>query len=150
VNPLHIIFNLKGVLVGKEYFSINNLLTLPHSIGHHPTILNNKVILKLGLKEFLMRCIKQSTIYIWTSTRLYKMKTYLKKIMEETSIEIDPQRIIGQDLRKKLTSTLCNFPTKRTINISNIPFMIKLIFIIIVFLIFPLCILIFILELHCW
>jgi hypothetical protein len=122
-----------------------------HSVGHHPTILNNKVILKLSLKEFLMRCIKQSIVYIWTSTWLYKMKTYLKKIMEETGIEIDPQRIIGQeDLCKKLTSTLCNFPTKRTINTSNIPFMIKLIFIIIAFLIFPLRIVIFILEIHCW
>jgi len=77
VNPLHIIFDLKGVLVGKESFSINNLLTLLYNIGHHPTILNKKAISKLGLKEFFMRCIKQSIIYIWTSTWLYKMKTYL-------------------------------------------------------------------------
>jgi hypothetical protein len=26
VNPLHMIFNLKGVLVGKDYFEINHLL----------------------------------------------------------------------------------------------------------------------------
>jgi len=26
VSPLHVIFNLKGVLVGKEYFKINHLL----------------------------------------------------------------------------------------------------------------------------
>ncbi len=26
VNPLHVIFNLKGVLVGKDYFRINHML----------------------------------------------------------------------------------------------------------------------------
>jgi len=29
VRPLHMIFDLKGVLVGKEYFRINHLLPLP-------------------------------------------------------------------------------------------------------------------------
>jgi hypothetical protein len=76
-------------------------------------------------------------------------ENYLKKIMEEMG-EIDPQRIIGQDLCKNLTSTLHRFPTKRTINISNIPFMIKLIFIITTFFISPLGILILTLEIHCW
>ncbi len=32
VSPLHVIFNLKGVLVGKEYFRINQLL--PISLLH--------------------------------------------------------------------------------------------------------------------
>jgi len=34
-------------------------------------------------------------MYIWTSTWSYKMKTYLKKIVEKASIKIDPQSIIG-------------------------------------------------------
>jgi hypothetical protein len=53
------------------------------------------VIWRQGLKEFFMRCIKQIIIYIWTLVQPYKMKTYLKKIVEETSIKIDPQGIIG-------------------------------------------------------
>jgi len=36
---------------------------LLYSIGHHPTILDKKVILKLGLKEFFVSYIKQCTIY---------------------------------------------------------------------------------------
>jgi hypothetical protein len=50
VNLLHVIFYLKGVLVGKEYFSINHLLLMPYSIGHLPTLLNKKVIPRLGFK----------------------------------------------------------------------------------------------------
>jgi hypothetical protein len=42
-----------------------------------------------------MRCIKQFIVNIWTLVRPYKRKTYLKKIVEETSVNIDPQRIIG-------------------------------------------------------
>jgi hypothetical protein len=33
-------------------------------------------------------------------TPLAKVNAYLKKITEETNIEIDPQRIIGRDLCK--------------------------------------------------
>jgi hypothetical protein len=55
---LHIIFYLKCVLVGKEYFPINHLLLMPYIIGLLCTLLNKKVIPRLGFKEFLMRCIK--------------------------------------------------------------------------------------------
>jgi hypothetical protein len=86
---------LKGVLVAKEYFSINHLLPLPYNIGHLPTLLNKKVIPRLGLKEFLVRCINLFIVYIWMLVSFGKMKTYLRKIIEKTGIEIDPQRIIG-------------------------------------------------------
>jgi hypothetical protein len=33
VNPLFVIFNLKGILVGKEYFKINHLLPPPFNLA---------------------------------------------------------------------------------------------------------------------
>ncbi len=80
---MHVIFDLKGVLIGKEYFSINHLLFMPYSIGHFPTLLNKKVIPRLGLKKFFMMYRKQFIVYIWMSSLLGKMKTYLRKIVEE-------------------------------------------------------------------
>jgi len=100
MSPLHVIFDSKGVLVGKEYFSINYLLPLPYNIGHLPTLLNKRVITRASLKEFLMSCIKQFIIYIWMLTPLGKMKTYLRKITKKIGIEINPQRVIGRDLCK--------------------------------------------------
>ncbi len=58
VSFLHVIFDLKGVLVGKEYFSINHLLPLPYSVGCLPILLNKRVIPRPSLKEFLMKCIE--------------------------------------------------------------------------------------------
>ncbi len=56
---------------------------MPYSIGHLPTLLNKKVIPRLGRKEFFMMYIKQFIIYIWMSSLLGKMKTYMRKIVEE-------------------------------------------------------------------
>jgi hypothetical protein len=33
VSPLHMIFDLKGVLVGKDYFRINHLLPMPFNLA---------------------------------------------------------------------------------------------------------------------
>ncbi len=100
VNPLHVIFNLKGALVGKEYFKINHLLHLPFNLVQGPILLGKNVVPKLALKEFLLRCLEQFTIYIWISTPLAKMNAYLRKIVEEMGLEINPQRIMGLDLCK--------------------------------------------------
>jgi len=56
---------------------------MPYNIGRLCTLLNKKVIPRLGFKEFLMKCINQFIVYIWMSSLLGKMKTYLKKIVEE-------------------------------------------------------------------
>jgi hypothetical protein len=45
--------------------------------------------------EFLLRCLEQFTIYIWTFTPLAKMNAYLRKLAKGTGIEIDLQRIMG-------------------------------------------------------
>jgi hypothetical protein len=95
VSPLHIIFDLKGVLVGKEYFKVNHLLPSLFNLVRGPTLLGNNIVPKLILKEFLFRCLEEFTIYIWTYIPLAKMHAYLKKIVEDTNIEIDLQRIMG-------------------------------------------------------
>jgi len=58
VNPLHVIFNLKGVLVGKDYFIINHLLPLPFNLTQDQTLLGKSIVPKLALKEFLFRCLE--------------------------------------------------------------------------------------------
>jgi hypothetical protein len=95
VNPLHVIFDLKGVFVGKEYFKINHLLPSSFNLARGHTLLGKKVVPRLSLKEFILMCLEQFIVYIWTFTPLAKVNAYLRKIAKETSIKIDPQRIIG-------------------------------------------------------
>jgi hypothetical protein len=97
MSPLHVIFDLKGVLVGKDYFRINHLLLPPFNLAQRQTLLGKNILPKLALKEFLLRCLEKFTVYIWMFTPFAKMKAYLKKIVEKKSIEIDPQRIMGRD-----------------------------------------------------
>jgi hypothetical protein len=77
-----------------------------------------------------------------------KMKTYLRKIIEKTNIEIVHKGLLVE-VCAKLTSTLCSFPSKGIINALIIPLMIKKI-IIRTFKKFPLGILVFTFEIHCW
>jgi hypothetical protein len=100
VSPLHVIFKLKGVLVGKEYFIANHLLPPLFNLAWGPTILGKSVVPMLILKEFLLRCLEQYIVYIWTYVLLAKMNAYLRKIAQEMSIEIDPWRIMGRNLCK--------------------------------------------------
>jgi hypothetical protein len=58
VNPLHVIFDLKGVLIGKEYFRINHLLPPMFNLACDPTLLGKNIVPKLDLKEFLLRCLE--------------------------------------------------------------------------------------------
>lgn len=48
VNPLHMNFNLKKVLVGKDYLRINHLLPLPFNLARGCTLLGNNVVPRLG------------------------------------------------------------------------------------------------------
>jgi hypothetical protein len=53
------IFNLNGVLVGKEYFKINHLLSPLFNLAQVPTLLLDKnVVSKSILKELFLRCLK--------------------------------------------------------------------------------------------
>ncbi len=99
VNPLHVIFELKGVNVGKEYFRVNHFLPPPFNLAQGPTLLGKSVVTKLALKESL-KCLEQFTIYIWTYVPLAKMNAYLRKMAKKMGIEIDLQRIMGQNLCK--------------------------------------------------
>ncbi len=57
MSPLHVIIDLKGVFVGKEYFRINRFLLPPFNSAQGRTLLGKNVVLKLTLKEFLPRCL---------------------------------------------------------------------------------------------
>ncbi len=58
VNPLHVIFDLKRVFVGKEYFRISHLLLPPFDLVWGPILLGKNVVPRPALKEFLLRCLK--------------------------------------------------------------------------------------------
>jgi hypothetical protein len=58
VSPLHMIFDLKGAFVGKEYFKINHLLLAPFNLAWGHTLLGKSIVLKLTSKEFLLRCLE--------------------------------------------------------------------------------------------
>jgi hypothetical protein len=58
VSPLHMIFDSKGVLVGKEYFKINHFLPSLFNLVRGPTLLSKSVVPRPTLKEFLLRCLK--------------------------------------------------------------------------------------------
>ncbi len=51
------IFNLKRVFVGKDYFRINHLMPLPFNLVQGPTLLGKNIVPRLVLKEFLLRCL---------------------------------------------------------------------------------------------
>jgi hypothetical protein len=44
VNLLHVIFDLKRVLVGKEYFKINHLLLLSFNLVQGRTLLGKNIV----------------------------------------------------------------------------------------------------------
>jgi hypothetical protein len=77
------IFNLKGVLVGKEYFRINHLLPPPFNLARGLTLLSKKVIPMPVPKEFLLRCLKHFIVYIWMFGPLAEMNAYLRKKIEK-------------------------------------------------------------------
>jgi hypothetical protein len=111
VSPLHVIFDLKRVLVGRDYFRINHFLPPLFSLVQGPTLLGKNIISMPTLKEFLLNCSEQFTIYIWMFTPLAKMNAYLRKTVEEMGIKIEPQRIMGQDLCK-INEHFLQFPIK--------------------------------------
>jgi hypothetical protein len=45
-----------------------------------PPILIQIVVLKLGLKEFLERCMAQFIVYIWSTTQHHNINNYLDQI----------------------------------------------------------------------
>lgn len=66
-------------------------------------------------------------MYIWTLAWLYKMNTYLKKIVKKTNIEIDPQRTIGQNMYK-INKHYMQFHYKRDNKCFELPTLNKIIY----------------------
>lgn len=56
MSPLHVVFLVKGVFMGKEYYSI----TPPKLCG---LMLSKRIVLRSSLEEFLRRCIEQFMMY---------------------------------------------------------------------------------------
>ncbi len=111
VSPLHVIFDLKRVLVGRDYFRINHFLPSLFNLAQGPTLLGKNIISMPTLKKFLLRCLKQFTVYIWTFAPLAKMNAYLRKIVEKMGIKTEPERIMGQD-PCKINERFLQFPIK--------------------------------------
>jgi hypothetical protein len=112
------IFNLKRVLVGKDYFKINHFLPLSFNLAWGCTLLGKNIVPRPALKQFLLRCLKQFTIYIWRSTLLAKMKAYLRKIVEVTGIKFNLHMIMGWDLCK-INKHFLQFPCETNLNHVN-------------------------------
>jgi hypothetical protein len=87
--PLHIIFDLNGVLLVVKF---NSGPPIRHQIS---PVLLCIVYLKLGLKDFLERCLVQFEVYIWYVAQWHNINVYLDKIYKETQIKIDPSKILG-------------------------------------------------------
>jgi len=52
------IFDLKEVLVGKEYSRVNHLLPPLFNLDWGPTLVGKNVVPKLTFKKFLLGCLE--------------------------------------------------------------------------------------------
>ncbi len=57
VSLLHVLFNLKGVFDGKEYFRINHLLLPPFNLALGPILLGKSIVCRPTLKELFFKCL---------------------------------------------------------------------------------------------
>ncbi len=69
VSPFHVIFNLNGVLIATRF--IKGFRT---------------IILHLGLKEFLNKCLAQFQVYIWFVAQHHNIYNYLNKNWHRTQV----------------------------------------------------------------
>ncbi len=135
--------------MGRSISETNHLLLPLFDLAQGCTLQSENVVPRLTLKEFLLRCLQKFIVYIWTSISLAKMNAYLKKITKEMGLEINPQRIMGQNLCK-INKHFLQFPYKTYLNhINCFTFNFKN-YHKIFFLISSLGILIFTLEIHYW
>ncbi len=92
VSPLHVMFDINGVLLAKCFEVIqNNFLTW------HQRIPFCTFIMRLELKELFKRCIMQFILYFWAITQHHNINNYLNKTWCETKIAINLFRILSQE-----------------------------------------------------
>jgi hypothetical protein len=58
VSPLHVISDLKGVLVEKDYFKISHFLLPSFNLAQGPTLLDKRIVPKPTQKELFLRCLE--------------------------------------------------------------------------------------------
>ncbi len=59
------------------------------------------VCLRLGLKDFLGRCLVQFEVYIWFVVHWHNINVYLDKIYKEMQIKINPSKILRWETCKQ-------------------------------------------------
>jgi len=82
VNPLHVIFDLKKVLVGKEYFRINHLLPLLFNLVRGPTLLSNSTVPRPILKDSSLG-FYNSFLFIYGGLYMEVCSTYQNECLLE-------------------------------------------------------------------
>jgi hypothetical protein len=80
VNPFHMIFNLNKVLIVTRFDKCFHT-----------------VIFRLGLKEFLEKCLVQFQMYIWSTTQHHNIYNYLDQTWHKTQISIHVFGVFDQD-----------------------------------------------------
>jgi len=101
VSPLHVIFYLNGVFV-----------TTCFNRGEVEEVPSCTIIVRLGLKEFLERCIAQFHVYIWFPTQYHNIYNYLDQIWHETQIFITCSKVLDQEFYMQTSHFLPNKPNK--------------------------------------
>ncbi len=84
VNPLDVIFDLKKVLVGKEYFRINHLLPLLFNLVQGPTLRSKSTVPRPILKDSSFRKdVYNSLPFIYGGLYMEVYSTYQNECLLE-------------------------------------------------------------------
>jgi len=70
------------------------------------------LVVKLGLKEFLDRCVAQFHVYAWFATQCHNIYNYLEQIWHETQISINRSRVLDHEFYMQNPHFLVNKPNK--------------------------------------
>ncbi len=80
VSPFHVIFDLNKVLIVTRFDKGSRT-----------------VILRLGLKEFLDKCLTPFQVYIWSTIQHHNIYDYLDHIWCKTKISIHASKVFDQE-----------------------------------------------------
>ncbi len=69
------IFDLNGVLVITSFKIVQKMGPLTRH--QKPFVLFRTIVLRLGLKVILERCMAQFSVYIWLATQCHNINNYL-------------------------------------------------------------------------
>jgi len=70
------------------------------------------LVVKLGLKELLDRCVAQFHVYTWFATQCHNIYNYLDQIWHETQIFINRSIVLDHEFYMQNPHLLANKPNK--------------------------------------